>query len=208
MTTYANPTALIETDQLVARLGDSSLAIVEVDEDTSAYAEGHIPGAVALDWQHELHALPRRDFISAEALAELLGARGISAENTIVLYGGNNNWFAAYAYWLFRLRGVENVRLLNGGRKKWELEGRSVDAEKPDRAPTSYRLGRAATRAADVPRRDDPDGAAWGRDGRRTVTRGVHRRTAGPGPPAAGAAARGRTHPGCPQHPVGQGRQR
>jgi thiosulfate/3-mercaptopyruvate sulfurtransferase len=143
MATYARPEALINTDQLYARLDDPSLAIVEVDEDTTAYHKGHIPGAVTLDWQNELHAMPRRDFVSAGQLADLLGARGIGDDQTIVLYGGNNNWFAAYAYWLFKLRGVEQVRLLDGGRKKWELESRTLDTDEPRRAPTTYRLGAA-----------------------------------------------------------------
>jgi thiosulfate/3-mercaptopyruvate sulfurtransferase len=141
MTTYANPHALMSTTELEARLGDADLAIVEIDEDTSAYHKGHIPGAVTFDWQHELHAVPRRDFVSAERLAELFGSRGIGTDQAIVLYGGNNNWFAAYAYWLFRLRGVERVRLLDGGRKKWELESRSVDTDEPRRSPRTFNLG-------------------------------------------------------------------
>src|SRR5688572_24128263 len=141
MTSYANPQALLGTDELASRLGDHSLAIVEVDEDTSAYDKDHIPGAVSLDWQRELHALPRRDFVSADELAALLGAKGIDNTQTIVLYGGNNNWFAAYAYWLFKLRGVDRVRLLDGGRKKWELESRPLDAERPAREPAEFRTG-------------------------------------------------------------------
>jgi thiosulfate/3-mercaptopyruvate sulfurtransferase len=144
MTSYANPNALLSTADLAARLGEPDLAIVEVDEDTSAYANGHIPGAVAFDWRTELHALPRRDFVTADQLAELLGSRGITNDRTIVLYGGNNNWFAAYAYWLFRLRGVENVRLLDGGRKKWELERRPLDVERPARPPAPFKLGTAS----------------------------------------------------------------
>jgi len=141
MTMYANPHALMATTELEARLGDTDLAIVEIDEDTSAYHKGHIPGAVTFDWQHELHAVPRRDIVSSEQLAELLGSRGIGSDQTIILYGGNNNWFAAYAYWLFRLRGVERVRLLDGGRRKWELESRALDTEQPARAPQRFRLG-------------------------------------------------------------------
>jgi len=142
MTGYANPQALIETAELAGRLDDPGLAVVEVDEDTTAYQKGHIPGAAAFDWRRELHAAPRRDFISADRLAELLGARGITSDHTIVLYGGNNNWFAAYAYWLFRLRGVERVRLLDGGRKKWELESRPLDTDRPARPPAHFQAGR------------------------------------------------------------------
>ncbi len=141
MTAYANPHALMSTTELEARLGDTDLAIVEIDEDTSAYHKGHIPGAVTFDWQHELHAVPRRDFVSAERLAELFGSRGIGSDQTIVLYGGNNNWFAAYAYWLFKYRGVENVKLLNGGRKKWELESRSLSDDVPSPQTTTFQIG-------------------------------------------------------------------
>ena len=141
MTAYANPHALMSTGELEARLGDPNHAIVEIDEDTSAYHKGHIPGAVTFDWRHELHAVPRRDFVSSERLAELLGSRGIGTDQNIVLYGGNNNWFAAYAYWLFTLRGVERVRLLDGGRKKWELESRSVDTEQPSPRPRQFSMG-------------------------------------------------------------------
>jgi thiosulfate/3-mercaptopyruvate sulfurtransferase len=143
MNGYANPHALLSTSELAERLGDPGLAIVEVDEDTTAYEKGHIPGAVALDWRHDLHAAPRRDFVSAGQLAALLGALGISDDQTIVLYGGNNNWFAAYAYWLLRLRGAERVKLLDGGRKKWELESRVLDTAKPARPAATYRLGEA-----------------------------------------------------------------
>ena len=120
--TYANPMALVETDWLEERLTDRKIAIVEVDEDTEAFDAGHIPGAVAINWKTELQAAPRRDFIDGQALAGLLSAKGISESQRIILYGGNNNWFAAYAYWLFKYRGIDNVSLLDGGRMKWELE--------------------------------------------------------------------------------------
>jgi thiosulfate/3-mercaptopyruvate sulfurtransferase len=140
MATYANAGALISTEELATRLDDPLWAIIEVDEDTTAYEKGHIAGAIGLDWQHDLHALPRREFVSSAELAALLGARGVRSEQTIVLYGGNSNWFAAYAYWLFALRGVRNVRLLDGGRKKWELEERPMVTEEPARPATSYVL--------------------------------------------------------------------
>ena len=129
MSSYANPDALIATASLEDRLNDPALAIVEVDEDTSAYDGGHIPGATSLNWQTELHARPQRDFLSAPDLASLLAEKGISDDQTVVLYGGNNNWFAAYAYWLFRYRGIDNVKLLDGGRRKWELENRALTKE-------------------------------------------------------------------------------
>jgi thiosulfate/3-mercaptopyruvate sulfurtransferase len=138
---YANPEVLIETNELEDRLDDPKIAVLEVDEDTGAYDKGHIPGAVSIDWVNELHDVPRREFITAEQLAELLGARGIGTDHTIVIYGGNNNWFASYAFWLFRYRGVENVKLLNGGRKKWELESRMLVQDKPEPRPTTFRMG-------------------------------------------------------------------
>jgi thiosulfate/3-mercaptopyruvate sulfurtransferase len=141
MTEYANPDVLVETEWLEKNLEDSSLVPVEVDEDTTAFEKGHIPGAVSLNWLTELHDSLRRDFVSRDQLAQLLGAKGISSDHTIVLYGGNNNWFATYAYWLFKLRGVENVKLLNGGRKKWELESRALDQEEARRSPATFTLG-------------------------------------------------------------------
>jgi thiosulfate/3-mercaptopyruvate sulfurtransferase len=131
---------LITTDDLATRLDDPGIAIVEVDEDTTAYSAGHIPGAVSLDWENELHDLPRRDFVSAEQLAGLLGSKGISSDQTLVLYGGNNNWFAAYAHWLCKLRGIDNVMLLDGGRVKWELEDRPFTTETPKTKRTSFQI--------------------------------------------------------------------
>ena len=141
MADYANPSALVETDWLEEHLDDPNVAIVEVDEDTTAYQKGHIPNALALNWERDLHDLPRREFVDREQLADLLGAKGISADHMIVLYSGNNNWFASYAYWLLRLRGVDNVKLLNGGRKKWELESRLLSRDEPQRPATTYELG-------------------------------------------------------------------
>ncbi|CAN5779847.1 sulfurtransferase [soil metagenome] len=141
MTEHATGDVLVETEWLAEHLGDDSIAIVEVDEDTTAYDKGHIPGAVAINWETELHDLPRREFISSEQLGELLGAKGISNDQTIVLYGGNNNWFAAYAYWLFKYRGVENVKLLDGGRNKWELDSRTFVQEAPNVTAASFSVG-------------------------------------------------------------------
>jgi thiosulfate/3-mercaptopyruvate sulfurtransferase len=142
MGNYANPDVLVETDWLEQNLNDGSIAVVEVDEDTTAYEKGHIPGAISIDWETELHDLPRRDFVSAGQLADLLGQKGIYSDQTIVLYSGNNNWFAAYAYWLLKYRGVENVKLLNGGRKKWELESRESTQDGPQLEPARYQMGK------------------------------------------------------------------
>jgi thiosulfate/3-mercaptopyruvate sulfurtransferase len=141
MADYANPEVLVGTSWVEENLNDESLAIVEVDEDSSAYEKNHIPNAVSINWETELHDLPRRDFVSAEQLAKLLGDKGISSDHTIVLYGGNNNWFATYAYWLFKYRGVDNVKLLNGGRKKWELESRLLTQDTPARPAQAFQLG-------------------------------------------------------------------
>jgi thiosulfate/3-mercaptopyruvate sulfurtransferase len=132
---------LTTTETLAAHLEDETVAVVEVDEDTSAFGNGHIPGAVSLDWAQELHAKPRRDFVSGEELAELFASKGISSDQTVVLYGGNNNWFAAYAYWLCKLRGIDNVTLLDGGRKKWELEDRPLTTQEADVSRGSFESG-------------------------------------------------------------------
>jgi len=141
MADYANPDVLISTDWLESNLDSSDIAIVEVDEDTTAYTKGHIPGAIAINWETELHDLPRREFITSEQLAKLLGKKGISNDQTIVLYSGNNNWFATYAYWLFKYRGVDKLKLLDGGRKKWELESRLLSQDEPNRSATSFSVG-------------------------------------------------------------------
>jgi thiosulfate/3-mercaptopyruvate sulfurtransferase len=141
MAEYTNPEVLVETGWLEENTGDSSLAIIEVDEDSAAYEKGHIPNAIAINWETELHDLPRREFVSSEQLAKLLGDKGVSSDDTIILYGGNNNWFAAYAYWLFKYRGVENVKLVNGGRKKWELESRELTQDEPDRSKAQFQTG-------------------------------------------------------------------
>jgi thiosulfate/3-mercaptopyruvate sulfurtransferase len=142
--TYANPNALVDTRWLEARLDDPSIAVIEVDEDTEAFHRGHIPGAIAMDWKLELQATPRRDFIDGDTLASMLIAKGIQDDQRLILYGGNNNWFAAYAYWLFRYRGIGNVSLLDGGRVKWEEEGRELTKETRQRVESAgFKLGSA-----------------------------------------------------------------
>jgi thiosulfate/3-mercaptopyruvate sulfurtransferase len=115
------------------------VVFAEVDEDTSAYEGGHIPGAVRIDWKTELQDPVRRDFVDREGFEKLLSGKGISNEDTVILYGGNNNWFAAYAYWYFKLYGHEAVKLLDGGRKKWELDGRPLSADDVKRAETTFK---------------------------------------------------------------------
>jgi len=137
---YVND-VLIEADALEKELDSGRFAVIEVDEDTTAYEKGHIPGASSINWSTELHDTPRREFISGERVAGLLSDRGVSNDQTIVLYSGNNNWFAAYAYWLFRYRGIDNVKLLNGGRKKWELDNRALTDQAPESGAGSFQIG-------------------------------------------------------------------
>src|SRR5438093_4898088 len=134
---YANPDALVETDWLEEHLKDPSTRIVEVDEDTAAYEKGHIEGAVGWNWKTDLHAPVGRDYLDQEALGSLLGRAGVGPNTTVILYGGNNNWFAAYAYWILKLRGFGNVKLLNGGRKKWELESKELTQDTPSHKASS-----------------------------------------------------------------------
>jgi thiosulfate/3-mercaptopyruvate sulfurtransferase len=129
---------LVDADWVEAHLDDPGVVLVEVDEDTSAYDKGHIRNAVKLDWKKDLQDPVRRDFVDRRGFEQLLSERGISNDDTVVLYGGNNNWFAAYAYWYFRLYGHQGVKLLDGGRKKWELESREMVTAVPSRARTSY----------------------------------------------------------------------
>ena len=129
---------LVDADWVEAHASDPGTVLVEVDEDTSAYDKGHIRGAVKVDWKKDLQDPVRRDFVDRAGFEALLSERGISNDDTVVLYGGNNNWFAAYAYWYFRLYGHQNVKLLDGGRKKWELDSRELVTEVPQRARTSY----------------------------------------------------------------------
>jgi thiosulfate/3-mercaptopyruvate sulfurtransferase len=126
---------LVSTDWVAAHADDPAYLLVEVDEDATAYGGGHLPGAIAWHWRDDLHALPRRDFLDQEALAALLGRSGVGPDTTVVLYGGNNNWFATYAFWLLRYLGFDRVRLVDGGRKKWELEDRELVTDVPSRAP-------------------------------------------------------------------------
>jgi thiosulfate/3-mercaptopyruvate sulfurtransferase len=129
---------LTGADWVEAHGSDPGVVLVEVDEDTSAYDKGHIRNAVKIDWKADLQDPVRRDFVDKSGFEALLSERGISNDDTVVLYGGNNNWFAAYAYWYFRLYGHRNVKLLDGGRKKWELESRELVTDVPQRAKTSY----------------------------------------------------------------------
>ena len=131
MSNYANPDALVSTDWLAEHLDDPAVRIIEVDENTTTYEKDHIPGAFAWNWATDLHHPIRRDYIDQDGFSRLLAEAGVDDDITVVLYGANNNWFAAYAYWLLKYRGFDNVRLLDGGRQKWELEDREVVGEVP-----------------------------------------------------------------------------
>ncbi|MFE7118080.1 sulfurtransferase [Streptomyces sp. NPDC057654] len=129
---------LVDADWVQARIDDPKTVIVEVDEDTSAYDKNHIKNAVRIDWKKDLQDPVRRDFVDRAGFEALLSEKGIANDDTVVLYGGNNNWFASYAYWYFKLYGHQDVKLLDGGRKKWELDSRDLVAEVPTRARTAY----------------------------------------------------------------------
>ncbi|MEV3902729.1 sulfurtransferase [Mycobacterium sp. NPDC050551] len=134
----ARSDVLVTADWAESNLDAPNIVFVEVDEDVSAYDGGHIQGAVKLDWKTDLQDPVRRDFVDAAQFSKLLSDRGIGNDDTVVLYGGNNNWFAAYAYWYFKLYGHQDVKLLDGGRKKWELDGRALSTEPVNRAATTY----------------------------------------------------------------------
>ncbi|MEU1429463.1 sulfurtransferase [Nocardia sp. NPDC005746] len=135
----ARSDVLVSADWVEENLNTPGVVLVEVDEDTSAYDLGHIEGAVRLDWKKDLQDQVRRDFVNQEQFSALLSERGISNDDTVVLYGGNNNWFAAYAYWYFKLYGHQDVKLLDGGRKKWELDGRPLVKDIKARPATDYK---------------------------------------------------------------------
>ena len=139
MTDYAHPEVLVSTDWVAAHAKDSSVRLVEVDVDTTAYDQGHIEGAIAWNWQTELQDAIRRDLAEPTAFETLLGKAGISPETTVVLYGDNNNWFAAWAFWQLKYYGHEKVLLMNGGRKKWLEEKRPLTTTAPSYPATKYR---------------------------------------------------------------------
>src|ERR1700691_4157068 len=138
MSEYKHPETLVSTQWAADHLKDSNIRLVEVDVDTTAYDQGHIPGAVGWNWQSQLQDNIRRDLIDQGALEALLGQSGISNDTTILLYGDNNNWFAAYAFWQLKYYGHKDVRLINGGRKKWVEEKRPLTTDATQVAATTY----------------------------------------------------------------------
>ena len=135
---YARPEKLVSTTWLAEHLGSDGLVVVESDEDVLLYETGHIPGAVKVDWHTELNDPVTRDYLDGEGFAKLMSAKGIKRTDTVVIYGDKNNWWAAYALWVFALFGHEDVRLLDGGRALWVAEGREFTTEVPTPAPTEY----------------------------------------------------------------------
>ena len=135
---YAHPERLVTTEWLAAHLGEDGLVVVESDEDVLLYDTGHIPGAVKIDWHTDLQDPVARDYLDGEHFAALLSGKGIARDDTVVFYGDNFNWWAAYALWVFSLFGHDDVRLLDGGRQKWEAEGREMTKDVPERPRTDY----------------------------------------------------------------------
>lgn len=139
MSAYAHPEVLVSTQWVADHHKDPKVVIAEVDVDTKAYEEGHIPGAVGWNWQTDLCDTTVRDIISKEDLEDLMSRSGISNDTTIILYGDNNNWFAAWAFWQLKIYGHQDVRLMNGGRKKWLMEGREMSQSAPKKSKTEYK---------------------------------------------------------------------
>jgi thiosulfate/3-mercaptopyruvate sulfurtransferase len=138
MTEYAHPESLVSTEWLAEHLNDPDIRIVESDEDTLLYDQGHIPGAVKIDWTADLNDQIQRDYIKRTAFAKLMRSKGISNDTTVIFYGDKNNWWAAYALWVFKLFGHDNVKILNGGRKKWVDEGRELTRDVPKIKKSKY----------------------------------------------------------------------
>ena len=140
-TEYVHPEVLVDTQWVADHLNDPKVKIVEVDVDTSAYDTGHIKGAIGLDWRKDLQARPIRDLLSKDKLEELLSSKGVSNADTVLVYGDNNNWFAAWFVWNLKYYGHQDVRLINGGRRKWQDEGRELVTEAPTIKPANYKAG-------------------------------------------------------------------
>ncbi|MBE7557152.1 MAG: sulfurtransferase [Anaerolineales bacterium] len=159
---YAQPDALVSTQWVADHLKDPSLRIVESNEDILLYNKGHIPGAVKIDWVSDLNDPLMRDYLDGERFAKLLSSKGIGPETTVVFYGDKNNWWATYAFWVFQLFGHTKAKIMNGGRKKWEEEGRPMTTEVPQYPTTTY----------PVPERDDSKIRAFREQVREHVNKG------------------------------------
>jgi len=143
MAEYAHPEALVSTEWVASHLNDPKVRIAEVDVDTKAYDEGHVPGSIGWAWNTQLCDTVRRDILSKDQFEELMSSSGVGADTTLVIYGDNNNWFAAWALWQAKIYGHKDVRLMNGGRKKWLAEGRELSKDAPKLQRTSYKASDA-----------------------------------------------------------------
>ena len=206
----AHPESIVTTQWVEENLGDANLRLVEVDVDTEAYSQGHIPGAIGWNWTSQLNDGLTRDILSKEQIEELLGDSGIDGDTTVVLYGDNNNWFATYAFWQLRIYGHQQVKIMDGGRQKWVDEGRALTTDAPSVDKKAYSASNPdpsirATRDLRPGRRLHQQQC---RLGGRPVSRRVQRHSAG----AAGLPSRGRpawrTHSRRGQYPVVDRRQR
>jgi len=141
---YAHPDVLVSTEWVAGHLADEGVRLIEVDVDTTAYDSGHISGAVGWNWQSQLNDRVRRDIPDGKAFARLMSEAGVTPKTTVVLYGDNNNWFAAFAFWLLQVYGHKSAKLMNGGRAKWAAEGRSLVTARPDLRSTKYPVPKRA----------------------------------------------------------------
>jgi thiosulfate/3-mercaptopyruvate sulfurtransferase len=183
MSNYAHPETLVSTDWVAQHASDPNVRVVEVDVDTKAYDEGHVPAALGWAWNSQLCDTVRRDILPKIQFEELMASSGISNDTTVVIYGDNNNWFAAWALWQMKIYGHKDVRLMNGGRKKWLSEGRELSTDVPKVSRAQFGTGR------------------------RSQPAGVHGRDSGSSRASGDMPAR-RPYSGRPQYPLGQGVQR
>ena len=209
MADYAHPDSLVDTQWVADHGSDANVRLIEVDVDTSAYEQGHIAGAVGWNWQSQLQQSVRRDLVSKSEMEELLGSSGVSNDTTVVLYGDNSNWFACWAFWQMKYYGHADVRIMNGGRAKWEAGRPSVDHR---RSCGVSRVLSGPGPGREPPRLPGPGlGVGQRRQhfaGGRALPRRVQRRLAGSRQPAAGRLPAGRPHPRRGQRPLGPGHQR
>ena len=158
---YAHPEVLVSTDWVAEHLNDPNVRIIEVNEDILLYDTGHVPNAVKIDWQAHLNEPVRREFIGTEDFSKLMDSIGVKNDTTVVFYGDRNNWWATYAYWIFKLNGHGNVKVMDGGRKKWMDEGRELAKDRPSYSSSGYKASRA--RSTRFERSVMSPGPYWGR---------------------------------------------
>ena len=204
MADYAND-VLVDTQWVENHLNDSSIRIVEVDENPALYAEAHIPGAIGFDWKKDLQDQVKRDFLGPAEFGELFGSRGISNDHTIVLYGDRNNWFAAYTYWYLKYYGHDDVRLMNGPREKWISEGRPTTTDVPSYEPQTFTAQEGDRVDPRLSRRGPGRARLRHPPRRRALAAGVLRRADRDGGLRAGGRAARRPHPGRGVRALGPG---